>query len=66
MAWAIAGSIKGPQGDQGTAGPAGSAGATGARGSKWFTGTGAPGSLGGQLAGDMYLDTATGDFYTLA
>lgn len=39
------------------------AGNTGQRGSQWTSGTGAPTSTTGVLAGDMYLDTATGDVY---
>lgn len=62
----------GPQGDVGPAGPdgpagsAGATGATGARGSNWYTGVGAPGVIAGAVAGDKYLDTASGDVYTLS
>lgn len=38
-------------------------GNTGQRGSQWSSGTGAPTNTTGVLAGDMYLDTATGDVY---
>lgn len=38
-------------------------GATGQRGSLWTSGTGAPTNTTGVLAGDQYLDTATGDVY---
>lgn len=61
----------GIQGAQGIQGPAGTAGATGpagpqgARGSNWYTGNGAPGTIGGSLPGDKYLDLDTGDIYTL-
>ena len=53
----------GTQGPQGNTGPAGPAGP---RGSKWFTGTGTPGTISGALAGDMYLDTSSGTVYTLS
>ena len=56
----------GPKGDQGVAGAAGPAGPQGARGSKWYTGAGAPGTVAGAVAGDMYLDTASGTVYELA
>lgn len=52
--------IQGVQGEQGTAGDAGP------RGSKWFTGEGAPGAIGGSLPDDQYLDVLTGDVYTLS
>jgi hypothetical protein len=57
---------QGPQGNAGTAGAAGSNGTNGARGSLWYTGTGAPGTIAGSLPGDQYLDTASGNVYTLA
>jgi hypothetical protein len=57
---------KGDKGDTGDAGATGATGSTGARGSKWFTGTGAPGAIGGSLPGDMYLDLSTGDTYELS
>lgn len=56
----------GVQGPQGPEGPQGAQGPVGPRGTRWFTGTGAPGSLDGSQAGDMYLDTETGTYYTLA
>ena len=65
---------KGDQGEQGSPGTAGAkgekgdtgdAGATGTRGSKWYTGTGAPTSIAGSIAGDMYLDTLDGSVYQL-
>lgn len=77
MPWGQVGNIRGPQGpkgDQGNQGPqgnpglqgdAGPAGSPGARGSKWFTGSGAPGTVSGSAAGDMYLDTSTGNVYEL-
>jgi hypothetical protein len=55
----------GPQGIQGTAGPAGVAGPAGARGSGWFVGNGAPGSIPGALAGDLYLDLISGEVHQL-
>lgn len=60
----------GPQGPQGPAGPTGPAGSTGAtgpagvRGSQWTIGTSAPSDLApGVLAGDLYLNSTTGDIY---
>ena len=54
----------GPQGSQGIHGPAGSAGE---RGTGWFNGTGAPAAdIPGAIPGDLYLDNATGDVYTLS
>jgi hypothetical protein len=43
--------IPGPPGPQGT------------RGSRWFTGTGAPGAISGQLLGDQYLDNANDEVW---
>lgn len=40
-------------------------GASGTRGSKWFVGTGTP-TATDAIAGDQYLDTATGNVYTFA
>lgn len=40
-------------------------GAPGTRGSKWSVGTGTP-TATDAIAGDQYLDTATGDVYTFA
>jgi hypothetical protein len=62
----------GPAGAQGTAGATGAAGSTGAtgatgpRGTNWYQGHGAPGSIGGSQAGDMYLDLDSGDVYVLS
>lgn len=50
----------------GATGATGTTGAAGTRGSNWYTGSGAPGSIGGSSAGDQYLDTTSGDVYTLA
>lgn len=57
---------EGPQGPQGSQGPAGPSGSTGQRGSLWFEGTGAPGVIAGAQAGDKYLDSSTGDYYTFS
>lgn len=38
----------------------------GPRGVTWFTGTGAPGTIAGSVAGDLYLDLSTGDIYVLS
>lgn len=62
----------GPTGPTGATGAAGATGATGAggatgvRGSQWFVGSGAPGVISGQLPGDQYLNSVTGDVYTLS
>lgn len=56
---------KGERGEAGPAGPAGAKGAPGTRGSKWSVGTGTPATTDA-IAGDQYLDTATGDVYTFA
>ncbi len=54
----------GPQGIQGIDGPAG---VQGTRGTGWFNGSGAPAEgIPGSIPGDLYLDTATGDVYTLS
>ena len=55
----------GAKGERGEAGPAGAKGDRGTRGSKWFTGTGTP-TATDVIAGDQYLDIATGDVYTFA
>jgi len=56
--------IQGVQGEQGIDGPAGE---QGSRGTGWFSGTGAPAEdIPGSMPGDLYLDTATGDVYTLS
>lgn len=57
--------VQGQQGVKGETGPAGAKGAPGTRGSKWSVGTGAPTDTDA-IAGDQYLDTATGDVYTFA
>lgn len=54
--------VKGPQGAEG---PRGVQGPQGVRGTKWFTGSGAPGAVDGSQAGDIYLDTTSGAYYTL-
>lgn len=55
----------GDKGERGETGPAGADGAPGTRGSKWSIGTGTPTDTDA-IAGDQYLDTATGDVYTFA
>lgn len=61
------GTVRGPQGPEG---PRGLDGAAGARGTRWFTGSGAPNEAAllaqGAAVGDLYLDTATGNVYTLS
>lgn len=71
-AWVDSGEIRGPAGPEGPAGAAGPAGADGAdgpagsRGTGWFVGSGAPAEpVAGSIAGDLYLDSTTGDVYTL-
>lgn len=75
MAWTQVANIKGEQGEQGaqgaqgpqgSQGETGATGATGERGSKWFTGSGAPTSVPGSIAGDFYLDTDNGNVYELS
>lgn len=56
----------GAQGIQGVKGDTGAQGVQGVRGTNWYTGVGAPGAIAGSAAGDKYLDTATGDVYTLS
>ncbi|MCU1363504.1 MAG: hypothetical protein JWM55_1332 [Acidimicrobiaceae bacterium] len=63
--WALQGNIEGPRGLLGPPGTTGVPGATGARGSLWSTGTGAPSLNSSQQAGDLYLDTASGNVYQL-
>lgn len=55
----------GDKGERGETGPAGANGAPGTRGSKWSVGTDTPTDTDA-IAGDQYLDTATGDVYTFA
>ena len=55
----------GPAGATGPTGPTGATGATGTRGSLWYTGSGAPGTIAGQLNDDMYLDVSAGNVYQL-
>ena len=56
----------GAKGDKGDTGAAGATGATGQRGSKWYAGAGAPGTIAGAMAGDMYLDNTDGAVYQLS
>jgi hypothetical protein len=55
--------VVGPQGPKGEAGAEGPTGATGQRGSVWYTGTTDPGTIPGQMVGDMYLDETTGNVW---
>lgn len=61
---------QGPKGDDGGIGATGASttGAAGPRGSRWFTGVIDPvaGTPAAAVAGDMYLNTATGDAFTLS
>lgn len=71
-----AGSLYGPKSDsgwpatgtviKGADGATGGVGPAGPRGSAWFSGPGAPTSVVGSTAGDMYLDVSNGDVYRLA
>lgn len=54
---------QGIQGIQGVAGNPGSNGVDGVRGSVWTTGSGAPSASAN--AGDMYLDTSTGNVWRM-
>jgi len=45
--------------------PTGGQGPAGTPGSKWWNGSGAPGTVTGSVPGDYYLDTASGNVYTL-
>jgi hypothetical protein len=56
-AWVAEGNVKGSPGAAGGPGP------SGARGSLWSTGSGTPSLTGSEQAGDLYLDTATGNVY---
>lgn len=56
---------QGLQGVKGDAGVKGDTGTAGARGSLWYTGAGAPGTIAGSTAGDMYLDSVDGAVYKL-
>lgn len=80
--WVNGGSIQGPQGIAGPQGPQGlqgdigpqglqgidgPAGIQGVRGTGWFNGSGAPAAdIPGSMPGDLYLDTDSGDVYTLS
>jgi hypothetical protein len=63
-AWPAGTSLVGPQGPQGIQGNTGSTGPHGTRGSLWYEGAGAPGTIAGVLAGDVYLNTTNGDVYS--
>jgi len=64
-AWGSATSIVGPTGTTGSTGSTGSTGATGTRGTRITDGSGAPGTISGQLVGDYYIDTVDGALYRL-
>jgi hypothetical protein len=55
----------GTTGATGSTGATGAAGSNGVRGSLWYQGTGAPGTISGQLNNDLYLNTTTSDVYQL-
>jgi hypothetical protein len=60
---------QGPAGSTGSQGPPGSTGSTGpggTRGSLWYSGSGAPGTISGQLVNDLYLDIASGNVWQLS
>jgi len=57
--------VPGPKGDTGAKGATGAKGDTGERGSKWFYGASNPTTVSGAIAGDMYLNTATGQVFQL-
>lgn len=59
--WITRASLVGETGATGATGATGSVGQTGTRGSLWTTGSGAPSAS--VNAGDLYLDTATGDVW---
>ncbi len=69
MPWTQVGNLKGPQGSTGATGT-GTQGAQGNRGLSFFSGSGVPGAgpYNGltPVAGDSYLDTATGNVYTFS
>ena len=53
----------GPVGATGSTGLTGATGSTGTRGSLWYTGSGPPGVIAGELVNDLYLDTSGGNVY---
>ena len=55
----------GPKGDKGDTGDTGATGATGTRGSLWYEGATVPGTITGQLDGDLYIRTTNDDVYQL-
>lgn len=57
--WNQVGNVQGPMGANGTNGT------NGTRGSVWDSGSGAPGTISGQLNNDVYVDTATFNLYQL-
>jgi len=64
--WTARGVLTGATGPAGPTGATGATGAPGARGEFWWTGSGPPPDpLPGAKAGDLYLDTVTGDVYQI-
>ena len=63
--WTLEMNITGPAGTNGTNGTNGINGTDGVRGSLWYSGTGAPGTIAGQLNNDFYLNTTNGAVYEL-
>ena len=63
--WILCGNIKGENGENGAAGSHGNNGTNGKDGTQWFTGEGAPISVLGSKAGDMYFDTASFKMYKM-
>lgn len=57
---------KGDAGADGAHGEDGAPGAPGVRGSQWYFGTGAPGTIEGAMAGDVYCDNSDGMIYQLS
>ena len=59
----VTGDLRGADGAQGAPG---ATGAPGANGTKWYTGSGAPSTIPGAAAGDLYLDVDDGTVYVLS
>ena len=57
--------VPGDTGPAGVAGENGAQGDPGVRGSKIYAASGAPGDISGELTGDIYINTDTGDVYQL-
>lgn len=56
----------GSAGSAGSTGATGSTGAAGARGTTWRVGHGAPSPVGGEIAGDLYLDLDDGAIHVFS